>query len=72
MPPSLVRILDARGATRVALSPDATTLFFVSDLTGTVQLWSVPVAGGVPRAFRTSRTVCIHRLRTAADRVRGR
>jgi dipeptidyl aminopeptidase/acylaminoacyl peptidase len=58
VPPSLIRILDARGATRVALSPDATTLYFVSDLTGTVQLWSVPVAGGVPR-----------RLSYEADRV---
>ncbi|OLC21897.1 MAG: hypothetical protein AUH33_00880 [Chloroflexi bacterium 13_1_40CM_68_21] len=48
MPPSLTRILDARGAARLALSPDAATLFYVSDLTGTMQLWSVPVAGGVP------------------------
>jgi len=58
VPPSLIRILDARGATRVALSPNAGTLYFVSDLTGTVQLWSVPVAGGVPR-----------RLSYEADRV---
>jgi dipeptidyl aminopeptidase/acylaminoacyl peptidase len=58
VPPSLIRILDARGATRVALSPDAGTLYFVSDLTGTVQLWSVPIAGGVPR-----------RLSYEADRV---
>jgi dipeptidyl aminopeptidase/acylaminoacyl peptidase len=56
--PSLVRILDARGATRVALSPDARTLYFVTDLTGTVQLWCVPVAAGVPR-----------RLSYEADRV---
>jgi dipeptidyl aminopeptidase/acylaminoacyl peptidase len=58
VPPSLTRILDARGASRVALSPDAKTLYFVSDLTGTVQLWSVSVAGGVPR-----------RLSYEADRV---
>jgi hypothetical protein len=58
MPPSLIRILDARGASRLALSPDARTLYFVSDLTGTVQLWSVPVAGGVPT-----------RLSYEADRV---
>jgi len=58
VPPSLIRILDARGATRVALSADAGTLYFVSDLTGTVQLWSVPAAGGVPR-----------RLSYEADRV---
>jgi len=58
VPPSLIRILDARGASRLALSPDAGTLYYVSDLTGTVQLWSVPVAGGVPR-----------RLSYEADRV---
>lgn len=58
MPSSLTRILDARGASRIALSPDARTLFFVSDLTGSMQLWSVPVAGGVPR-----------RLSYEADRV---
>ncbi|HKC90846.1 MAG TPA: hypothetical protein VKE23_05925, partial [Candidatus Limnocylindria bacterium] len=58
MPPSLIRILDARGASRVALSPDGGTLYYVSDLTGTVQLWSVPVGGGVPR-----------RLSYEADRV---
>jgi dipeptidyl aminopeptidase/acylaminoacyl peptidase len=48
MPPSLIRILEARGATRLALSPDGGTLFYASDLTGTVQLWSVPAAGGIP------------------------
>jgi dipeptidyl aminopeptidase/acylaminoacyl peptidase len=58
VPPSLTRILDARGASRVALSPDAKTLYFVSDLTGTVQLWSLSVVGGVPR-----------RLSYEADRV---
>jgi dipeptidyl aminopeptidase/acylaminoacyl peptidase len=56
--PSLIRILDARGASRLALSPDAGTLYYVSDLTGTVQLWSVAVAGGVPR-----------RLSYEADRI---
>src|SRR5207237_1038387 len=58
VPPSLIRILDARGASRLALSPDAGTLYYVSDLTGTMQLWSVAVAGGVPR-----------RLSYEADRV---
>ena len=58
MPPSLIRILDARGATRVSLSPDAGTLYFVSDLTGTMQLWSVSLSGGVPQ-----------RLSYEADRV---
>ncbi len=58
MPLSLIRILDARGASRLALSPDGGTLYYVSDLTGTVQLWSVPIGGGVPR-----------RLSYEADRV---
>jgi dipeptidyl aminopeptidase/acylaminoacyl peptidase len=44
----LKRILDARGAQRVALSPDGTTLFYVTDLSGTMQLWSVPTSGGMP------------------------
>jgi dipeptidyl aminopeptidase/acylaminoacyl peptidase len=58
VPPSLIRILDARGASRVAISPDAGTLYYVTDITGTMQLWSVAVAGGVPR-----------RLSYEADRV---
>src|SRR5205814_2680380 len=58
VPPSLIRIVDARVASRLALSPDAGTLYYVSDLTGTMQLWSVAVAGGVPR-----------RLSYEADRV---
>jgi dipeptidyl aminopeptidase/acylaminoacyl peptidase len=44
----LTRILDARGAQRVALSPDGGTLFYVTDLTGTMQLWRVPASGGTP------------------------
>ncbi len=42
----------------MALSPDAGILYYVSDLTGTMQLWSVAAAGGVPR-----------RLSYEADRV---
>lgn len=45
----MARILDARGATRVRFSPDGTWLCYVSDLTGTPQLWRVPVEGGAPR-----------------------
>jgi dipeptidyl aminopeptidase/acylaminoacyl peptidase len=48
MRPSLARILDARGAARVALSPDGGTLYYVTDLTGTMQLWRVPTTGGAP------------------------
>src|SRR5207245_1455628 len=46
VPPSLSRILDARGAQRVALSPDGGTLYFVTDLTGTMQLWSLRLGDG--------------------------
>ncbi|TMF22919.1 MAG: S9 family peptidase [Chloroflexi bacterium] len=48
MPPSLTRILDARGAQRVALSPDGAALYYASDLTGTMQLWRLDLAGGTP------------------------
>src|SRR5437879_9511709 len=48
VPPSLSRILDARGAQRVALSPDGGTLYFVTDLTGTMQLWSLRLGDGPP------------------------
>src|SRR5712692_1993362 len=45
---SLNRILEARGATRVRIAPDGTWLGYASDLTGTVQLWRVPIDGGMP------------------------
>src|SRR2546423_15653658 len=49
MPVSLERILDARGATRVRIAPDESWLCYVTDLTGTPQLWRVFTAGGAPR-----------------------
>lgn len=49
MPAPIARILDARGATRVRFSPDGTWLCYVTDVTGTPQLWRVPAAGGAPR-----------------------
>ena len=49
VPPSLERILDARGATRVRIAPDESWLCYVSDITGTAQLWRIPTSGGVPR-----------------------
>jgi dipeptidyl aminopeptidase/acylaminoacyl peptidase len=49
MPVSLERILDARGATRVRIAPDESWLCYVTDLTGTPQLWRVPTAGGASR-----------------------
>jgi dipeptidyl aminopeptidase/acylaminoacyl peptidase len=45
----MARILDARGATRVRFSPDGAWLGYVTDLTGTPQLWRVRVAGGAPQ-----------------------
>jgi dipeptidyl aminopeptidase/acylaminoacyl peptidase len=46
--PPIARILDARGATRVRLSPDGAHVAYVTDLTGTPQLWRVPASGGAP------------------------
>ena len=63
MPLSLTRILDARGAQRLALSPDGGTLYYVSDLTGTMQLWRVSASGGVPiRLSYESDRVGVYRL----------
>ena len=42
------RILDARGATRVRIAPGGSWLCYVTDVTGTPQLWRVPSAGGMP------------------------
>ncbi len=44
----MARILDARGATRVRVSPDERWVCYVTDVTGTPQLWRVPAAGGMP------------------------
>jgi len=49
VPPSLARILDARGATRVRVAPDESWLCYVTDVTGTPQLWRVSTAGGMPK-----------------------
>ncbi|HEY6957493.1 MAG TPA: S9 family peptidase [Candidatus Limnocylindria bacterium] len=48
MPASMTRILDARGATRVRIAPDGSWLCYVTDITGTPQLWRVPTRGGMP------------------------
>ena len=48
MTASIARILEARGAFLPRLSPDGATLFYLSDVTGTQQLWRVPAAGGTP------------------------
>ncbi len=44
----IARILDARGATRVRFSPDGAWIAYVTDITGTPQLWRAPVSGGAP------------------------
>ena len=49
MPVSISRILDARGAQRVRFSPDGAWVAYVTDITGTPQLWRVPSAGGMPQ-----------------------
>ena len=49
MPTPIARILDARGATRVRFAPDGSWVGYVTDLTGTPQLWRVAVAGGMPQ-----------------------
>jgi dipeptidyl aminopeptidase/acylaminoacyl peptidase len=48
VPTAIGRILDARGATRVQIAPDGTWLGYVTDVTGTPQLWRVATAGGMP------------------------
>jgi dipeptidyl aminopeptidase/acylaminoacyl peptidase len=48
VPTPIGRILDARGATRVRISPDGSWLGYVTDVTGTPQLWRSPIDGGMP------------------------
>ncbi len=55
MPPAIDRILEARGATRVRIAPDETWLCYVSDVTGTPQLWRAPLHGGAPRRLTFDR-----------------
>jgi dipeptidyl aminopeptidase/acylaminoacyl peptidase len=49
VPPTIARILDARGAGSARLSPDGRWLYYVTDITGTAQLWRVALAGGMPQ-----------------------
>jgi dipeptidyl aminopeptidase/acylaminoacyl peptidase len=48
VPTPIGRILDARGATRVRISPDGSWVGYVTDVTGSPQLWRVPIDGGMP------------------------
>jgi dipeptidyl aminopeptidase/acylaminoacyl peptidase len=49
VPPSITRILDARGAGTPRLGPDASWLYYTTDLTGTQQLWRIAASGGSPQ-----------------------
>lgn len=45
---SIARFLNTRSATAPAFSPDGRHIAFLSDITGVIQLWQVPVNGGWP------------------------
>lgn len=70
MPPTIARILDARGASAPTLSPDGRWLYYATDLTGTMQLWRVLSDGGFPTrlTFECDR-VGAYRLSRRGDRV---
>jgi len=70
VPASLARILDARGATRVRIAPDERWLCYVSDVTGSPQLWRVPVAGGAATRLTFDRDrVGAHRISPDGRRI---
>ena len=48
-PADISRYLLASGASAPQLSPDGQDVVFRSSVTGTPQLWTLPVAGGAPR-----------------------
>jgi dipeptidyl aminopeptidase/acylaminoacyl peptidase len=70
VPPTIARILEARGSSAPQLSPDARWLYYLTDLTGTQQLWRVPVGGGVPQrlSFECDR-VGDYRLSSDGSRI---
>ena len=70
VPVPITRILDARGATRVQVSPDERWVCYVTDVTGTQQLWRVPSAGGMPQrlSFDCDR-VGVHRFSPDGSRI---
>ncbi|MGH2498856.1 MAG: TolB family protein, partial [Candidatus Limnocylindria bacterium] len=61
--------LAARGAQRPALSPDGATLYYASDRSGTMQLWSLPVAGGEPRPLTGEDRIGRYRLSPDGARI---
>ena len=48
-PADISRYLLASGASAPQLSPDGQDVVFRSSVTGTPQLWTLPVVGGAPR-----------------------
>lgn len=69
MPVPIARILDARGATRVRFSPDGAWLAFVSDRTGTPQLWRVRTSGGEPERLTDHDRVGAYRFSPDGRRI---
>jgi dipeptidyl aminopeptidase/acylaminoacyl peptidase len=69
VPPAISDILAARGATRVRFSPDGAWLAFVSDRTGTPQLWRVPTAGGTPERLTDHDRVGAYRFSPDGRRI---
>src|SRR6185503_19623884 len=69
MPASMTAILDARGATRVRFSPDGAWLGFVTDRSGTPQLWRIPTAGGEPQRLTDHDRVGAYRFAPDGRRI---
>ena len=69
MPPAIATILDARGATRVRFSPDGAWLAFVSDRTGTPQLWRVRTSDGAPERLTDHDRVGAYRFSPDGRRI---
>jgi len=63
------QILDARGATRVRFSPDGQWLAFVTDRTGTPQLWRIPTSGGEAQRLTDNDRVGAYRFSPDGRRI---
>src|SRR5438046_9976643 len=69
VPAATSDILAARGATRVRFSPDGAWLAFVTDRSGTPQLWRVPAAGGSPQRLTDHDRIGAYRFSPDARRI---